>query len=960
MKRVNFLLALFFIFTLNAFAQPTIDWQRSIGGTRMDKINAVIRTTDNGYLVVGQTASVSTQGRLDSMQAALVRLNTEGGIVWQQTYGGTGVDIANGVVQLPNGGFAIVGESTSNTGVTNHGGVDAWIFTIEAGGALIKQYAFGGAGNETFKNVLVSTNNNLIAIGTSNSTDGDVKTAGFKGGKDVVLARFSILEVLPTNARLFGGKLDDEGVSIIAATDSTFAIAATTNSNDVDVSGNHGGGDIWAFEVGAGAIKWQRCLGGSKTETAADIVKNTPIGASAGYLVAGTTNSNEGDVKGLKGSSDIWAVQIDARGAFLRQNCIGGVLNDVAAAIIADSVDKTFIIIGSTESKDGYVLSQHGLSDWAVVKLENSLKVRWHKCLGGSRTDYGCDMVQAKDGGLLAVGGAFSNDGNVANGEINGNGWIVKLNRKNLSFYDDRQVIIKFREGFTRDSALFYQKYYKARQIDNRENDLTCAGLMQLWQVDTFPVILPNGDTLKDIVGVADYMMGKPKESSGEPNYAFSNGINVDSLYNTPQFPMLQVYGADSSFVLKPCERIGRDSALILAVIDSGIDSIPPGHPLHQKYAWKNLKEGAQGSATDLDGNGYKGDKIGWDFVDNDAFPYDTRGHGSHVTGIIAQLLERHRGDSVKIMNLRIFDASGYSSLYNLARALTYAICNEAKVVNMSLSYTADSKLIATSVIKSLIDFGGTRNKLLAVAAAGNDSTDIDAAVATERYCPAYFDSKNLLVVASVNPLRNLSNFSNFGKVSVDIAAPGDLVFSTLPNNKWGFLTGTSMATPVVSASAAMIGLKRCTSLFDFNTIKTALENTVKGSGGLGAIRKSGFVNFCAARASFQSTLPVSCLTSVEENPSHGDSYGAVFQRFSAKTNPFSSDLTVFVKSSETNQAQLIVTDAVGKQLFSQNMALQTGENNVLIESKNWHVGLYFISIKMNGKVATLKVVKVE
>jgi hypothetical protein len=944
MKKVNLLIVLFFTLVINAIAQPTIQWQKSFGGARMDKINAVIRTIDNGYLVVGQTASVSTQGRLDSMQAAVIRLNTEGVVVWQFSYGGVGIDIANGAVQTPTG-FAIVGESTSKDVLKNQGGIDAWVFTIDDKGTLLRQYSFGGTGNESFKNVILTANNSITAIGYSTSNDGDLRVTPFKGNKDVLAARFSISEVLPLAARLFGGKLDDEGVSIVAASDTTAVIAATTSSTDGDVVGNKGTSDMWAFEVGSGAIRWQRSLGGKNAEKAADLVKNTE-----GYLLAGTTTSNDGDVKGFKGISDIWAVQLSPLGVFIRQNCIGGALKDEAASIVVDTVDKTFVILGSTDSKDGYVLSPHGTTDWSLSKIDNNLKVQWHKCLGGSRIDNGCDLVLARDGGLLAVGGAASNDGNVFNGEINGNGWVVKLDRKNLSFYDDRQVIARFRDGFTRDSALFYQKYYKAKQINNRETDLTCAGLIQLWQIDTFPVILPNGDTLKDIIEVADYMMGKPKESSGEPNYAFS-AIDVDSIYSTQQFSTLQSYGNDSTNVLGTCQRTARDSALILAIIDSGIDTVPTGHALHQKYLWKNLKEGAQGSVTDLDGNGYKGDKIGWDFVENDAFPYDTRGHGSHVTGIIAKMLDKHKGDSVKIMPLRIFDASGHSSLFNLVQALTYAVCNNANVVNMSLSYTADSKLIMTSVVKFLIDFGGTRQKMLAVAAAGNYKTDIDAAGTTERFCPAYFDSKNLLVVGAVNPEKLLSTYSNFGKTSVDVAAPGDNVFSTLQNNKWGFLTGTSMATPFVSASAALIGAKRCTTPFDFNTIRTAIESTLTPSSGLSTINKGGFVNFCNARQFFLNTLSPSCLTAVKETPS-------VIERFSIKTNPFSSDLTVLCESSENSAARLMVTDAVGKQIIVKNISIQAGENVVPIEMSERGSGLYFISIQVKDKVSTLKAVK--
>jgi hypothetical protein len=284
-------------------------------------------------------------------------------------------------------------------------------------------------------------------------------------------------------------------------------------------------------------------------------------------------------------------------------------------------------------------------------------------------------------------------------------------------------------------------------------------------------------------------------------------------------------------------------------------------------------------------------------------------------------------------------------------QALTYAICNNAHVVNMSLSYTTDNQLVMTSVVKFLIDFGGTRQKLLAVAAAGNYSTDIDASNATERFCPAYFDSKNLLTVASVNPDKALSSYSNFGKTSVDVAAPGDNVFSTLFNSKWGFLTGTSMATPFVSASAALIGTKRCTAPFDFNNIKNAIENTVIPSVGLSAIRKNGYVNFCAARQNFLNTLPTACLTSVKETPS-------VIRHFSVQNNPFFTDLTLLCESSERSEAQLMVTDAVGKSVFLKNITIHAGDNIIPIDMHNHTAGMYFISVKIKNKVVTLKGVK--
>jgi subtilisin family serine protease len=234
----------------------------------------------------------------------------------------------------------------------------------------------------------------------------------------------------------------------------------------------------------------------------------------------------------------------------------------------------------------------------------------------------------------------------------------------------------------------------------------------------------------------------------------------------------------------------------IVAVIDTGVDYT---HPDLAANIWTNTREIA-GNGIDDDRNGYVDDVHGWDFANNDNNPMDDNGHGTHVAGIIGAVGNNGIGIDgvnwrVQIMALKFLDASGSGSLSNAIRALNYAVANGAVVTNNSYSggyyYQAFN-----DAIKNAQSHG-----VIFVAAAGNGGTNTDTSPAY----PSGYNPDNVISVAATDRNDGLASFSNYGPNTVDLAAPGVQIYSTLKGNSYGSMSGTSMAAPFVTGAVALL-----------------------------------------------------------------------------------------------------------------------------------------------------------
>lgn len=258
---------------------------------------------------------------------------------------------------------------------------------------------------------------------------------------------------------------------------------------------------------------------------------------------------------------------------------------------------------------------------------------------------------------------------------------------------------------------------------------------------------------------------------------ASRNGVSVEKSY------------------LSPIAR--QKSEIIVAVVDTGVDY---NHEDLKDVMWINKGEIA-GNGIDDDQNGYIDDVYGIDPLDDDTDPMASHAHGTHVAGTIAATQNNGVGiagiaSNVKIMAIRTVPDRSDETDADVVESFLYAAKNGAKLINCSFGKKHNE---GGMIVNETIDHIGKTYGALVVAAAGNDTSDNDR---NPKY-PASFPSDHLLVVASTNKWGSLSYFSNRGQKTVDVAAPGSNVYSTVPGDGYGNMSGTSMATPTTVGVAA-------------------------------------------------------------------------------------------------------------------------------------------------------------
>ena len=256
-----------------------------------------------------------------------------------------------------------------------------------------------------------------------------------------------------------------------------------------------------------------------------------------------------------------------------------------------------------------------------------------------------------------------------------------------------------------------------------------------------------------------------------------------------------------------------------VAVVDAGVDysqvQIKPRLAV-------NTAEMNGVTGVDDDGNGYVDDIYGWDFYGNRPTPTpDREGHGTHVAGIIAadhsKGVVQGMAPSAQIVPANFMDANGSGDLNTAVQAIQYVASRGVKVINASWGGCSDSVPVT---LRNAIAALESQN-ILFVAAAGNDGADLDG---VPDY-PSTFNLNNQLTIAASTSSDFMASFSNSSYNLVHLAAPGQNIYSTLPNNKQGWMSGTSMATPFVSGAAALLWSAKPSATVA--QIKQALMNSV-------------------------------------------------------------------------------------------------------------------------------------
>ena len=352
---------------------------------------------------------------------------------WQTCLGGSSDDYGN-FMKLVVGDqvIGIVGRTDSddgNLGCSVPGNTDAFLGFLDTAGTNLSYRCYGGSRYEEFNSFVEMdpTTYDKFLVGRTNSNDGDV--SGNHGSFDAWLVKTRFNGITRWQ-KCLGGTGWEDGFSIISTSDGNLLMAGITSSDSIDgqATGWHGGFDGWLVKMDtAGNVLWQKCYGGSGSEYFYSVIETY----DGSYVVSGFSNSNDGDVTGNYGSSDYWILKVDPSGNIIWQKSFGGSTRDEAYNVI-ETLDSNLLINGSTYSHDYDAISTNaaaGSSNILLVKLDQTGNKIWSKCYGSIDITHTRSIIETQQGNLYFGGEVETASGEAAGCNIHGccDAWILSL-----------------------------------------------------------------------------------------------------------------------------------------------------------------------------------------------------------------------------------------------------------------------------------------------------------------------------------------------------------------------------------------------------------------------------------------------------------------------------------------------------------------------------------------------------
>jgi len=353
-----------------------VDWTKVYGGDDDELATGITKTSDGGYVLVGYSRSdncfTGSNGVFHDYY--ILKVDGQGNEIWCQNFGYPGSDQAQDIIETREGDLMVTGffdvsasggqgnDDRENAG-TLHGVGEYWGIKLDADGQFFWKRYFGGSNNDRSYNVMQTNDGGFVLIGASESDDFDITDS--KGSYDYWAVKLSVEGDLEWT-RSFGGSEIDIAYDITTTLDGNFLIVGDARSNDQDVSTNYGNADIWLVAIDAqGNLIWEKSLGGSMFDSAKDLL---PMNNNL-YCVTGSSRSNDVDVTTNNGENDAWTVVVDAQGTIIFEVAIGGSSLDFSESA-AQGVDGALLIVGNTESNDGYIIQNLGYKDILIYKID--------------------------------------------------------------------------------------------------------------------------------------------------------------------------------------------------------------------------------------------------------------------------------------------------------------------------------------------------------------------------------------------------------------------------------------------------------------------------------------------------------------------------------------------------------------------------------------------------------------
>jgi len=386
-----------------------------LGGSDEEVAREVIELHEGGYAMVGSTKS--TDGDFSNRigndwDLFLIKMDEQGEVTWKKTYGGSGDDFGFSLTETPVGGFVLMGYSNSQDGDVppTKGYHDNWIIKVDASGALIWKKSFGYSGHDHAYNVIPTKDGGYFFNGFL-----DVTASNGEGnsGKSSKANRHGVGEFwchkIDSNGniewqRYFGGTNNDRSYDAIQTKEGNFLVVGTSESEDVDVKKPKGSYDVWVVMVSpSGEMLWENSYGGSLVDEASKVIEDS----YGNFRIIGNTHSEDIDVVNPRGSSDIWQITLDKSGRLIGSYNFGGSGFDLGTSISEGQCGSLFIS-GYSRSLDGNLNSNNGENDLFLIYLPTDGSNVKTITLGGEENDFAYDVLVQRNGGVILVGQSFS------------------------------------------------------------------------------------------------------------------------------------------------------------------------------------------------------------------------------------------------------------------------------------------------------------------------------------------------------------------------------------------------------------------------------------------------------------------------------------------------------------------------------------------------------------------------
>lgn len=357
-------------------------WEKEYGSTGIDGPSRIFDAGNGTYFVVGSAGSsggdVSYDPYPESNNHWILKIDSEGNIIWDHIFGGNCVDKVRGGVPTSDGGVISLGHTCSNDGdISNYFGTwDTWMIKIDTEGNKLWDFTMGTADFDLASTVIETSDHGFLLTSSSTpTTGGNIDCVPHSEYADIVL--FKLDSVAHIEWQQCFGSNDVNSIRDMIEVSDGYLLACTTYSGDGDATGAgyHVGyegmhnqyptPDIWLVKIDfSGNIRWSKCYGGSQGEGPNRIFK----ASDGGYIVFGTTKSFDGDVEGNHSSgpglSDIWVFKINATGELLWQQCFGGNGSHYLESGVVDNGDGSFVIAASISgSNSGQITCQTNVND---------------------------------------------------------------------------------------------------------------------------------------------------------------------------------------------------------------------------------------------------------------------------------------------------------------------------------------------------------------------------------------------------------------------------------------------------------------------------------------------------------------------------------------------------------------------------------------------------------------------